>query len=100
MVRSRGHITALRMTVACAKLFAMKMLQVRNIPERLHREPRRRAKARGQTLTDYVQEVLDREVARPSLEEIFDRIESRRPVDLDISVAEFIRQERTKREAS
>jgi len=86
---------------ACAILSAMsKMLQVRNIPERLHRELHRRAKARGQTLTDYVQEVLEREVARPPADEVFDRIERRRPVDLDIRVAEIIKQERTEREAS
>jgi antitoxin FitA len=77
-----------------------KMLQVRNIPERLHRELRRRAKARGQTLTDYVQEVLEREVARPPAEEVFDRIESRRPVDLDMRVAEIVGQARAEREAS
>ena len=89
------------MLIACAILSAMgKMLQVRNIPERLHKELRRRAKARGQTLTDYVQEVLEREVARPPAEEVFDRIESRRPVDLNIRVAEIIRQERADREAS
>jgi len=89
------------MFFACAILSAMsKMLQVRNIPERLHRELQRRAKARGQTLTDYVQEVLEREVARPPADEVFDRIESRRPVDLDIRVAEIIKQERTEREAS
>jgi antitoxin FitA len=85
----------------CLVLPAMsKLLQVRNIPERLHRELRRRAKARGQSLTDYVEEILEREIARPPAEEVFDRIESRRPVDLDIRVAEIIRQERSEREAS
>lgn len=89
------------MFIACATLSWMsKMLQVRNIPQRLHRELHRRAKARGQTLTDYVQEVLKREVARPPADEVFDRIESRRPVDLDIRVAEIIRQERAEREVS
>ncbi len=76
-----------------------KMLQVRNIPERLHRELSKRAKARGQTLTDYVQEVLEREVTRPPAEEVFDRIEARRAIDLDIRVADLIREERTKRPA-
>ena len=77
-----------------------KMLQVRNIPERLHRELRKRAKARGQTLTDYVQEVLEREVSRPPADEVFDRIDSRPPVDLGIRVADLIRDERTEREVS
>ena len=77
-----------------------KMLQVRNIPERLHRKLRKRAKARGQTLTDYVQEVLEREVSRPPANEVFDRIESKPPVDLDIRAADLIRDERTEREVS
>lgn len=45
-----------------------KMLQVRNIPDRLHREVTKRAKARGQSLTEYVQGLLEREVARPPAE--------------------------------
>lgn len=68
-----------------------KMIQVRNIPDRLHRELRRRAKAKGQTLTDYVEEILEREVSRPSAEEVFARIRSRSPVDLGgVSAAELI----------
>jgi len=42
-----------------------KHLQVRDIPEPLHRELKRRAEARGETLTDYVQGILERAVARP-----------------------------------
>ncbi|HEV8687494.1 MAG TPA: hypothetical protein VGQ84_09470 [Gaiellaceae bacterium] len=71
-----------------------KMIQVRNVPDRLHRELKRRAKVRGQTLTAYVEEILEREVARPSREELFARIRSREPVDLGVSVAELIREER------
>lgn len=77
-----------------------KMLQVRNIPERLHRELRRRARARNQSLTDFVQAILEREVARPPAEEVFDRIESAEPVDLDIRVAEVLGDERAERDAS
>ncbi len=77
-----------------------KMLQVRNIPDRLHRELRRRAKARNQSLTDFVQSILEREMARPASEEVFDRIEREDPVELDISVAEILRSERTERDAS
>jgi plasmid stability protein len=77
-----------------------KMIQVRNVPERLHRELARRAKARSQTLTDFIQEILEREMARPPADEVFDRVESREPVDLDISVAELIKADRSEREAS
>lgn len=77
-----------------------KMIQVRNVPERLHRELARRARARNQTLTDYIQELLEREVAQPPPDEVFDRVESRDPVELDISVAELIKADRSEREAS
>ena len=47
------------------------MIQVRNVPDRLHSELMRRAKARGQTLTDYIEELLEREVSRPPAWEVF-----------------------------
>jgi len=75
------------------------MLQVRNVPDRLHRELVRRAKKRGQTLTDYVQEVLERELARPPAVEVFERISTRTPVNLKRSAAEMIREDRASREA-
>jgi hypothetical protein len=71
-----------------------KMIQVRNVPDRLHRELVRRARARGVTLTDYVEDILEREVARPPAEEVFERIARRTPVDLGRSVAEILREER------
>ena len=77
-----------------------KMIQVRNVPDRLHRELARRAKARGQTLTDYIQEILEREVTRPPAAEAFDRIEARPPVKLGGPAAELIHKERAAREAS
>ena len=77
-----------------------KMIQVRNVPERLHRELVRRARARNQTLTDFIQETLEREVARPLSDDVFDRIERRDPVDLDIRVAELIKADRSERAAS
>lgn len=77
-----------------------KMIQVRNVPERLHRKLKRRAAARGQTLTDYIQDLLEMEVARPPAEEVFRRIAGREPVDLGRPAAELIREERADREAS
>ena len=74
-----------------------KMVQVRNVPERLHRELVRRARARGQTLTDYIQDVLEREVARPLPSEVFARIRARTPADLGRSAQELIRGARGER---
>ncbi len=68
-----------------------KMIQVRNVPDRVHRELVRRAKASRQTLTAYIEEILEREVSRPTKEEVFARIRSREPVDLGgLSAAEII----------
>lgn len=71
-----------------------KMIQVRNVPDALHAELVRRAKARRQTLTDYVQELLEREVARPPAEEVFERVRSRPAVDPGVPAFELLRQER------
>lgn len=75
------------------------MIQVRNVPPRLHRELVRRARARGMTLTGYVESILEREVARPPAEEVFERLGRRAPVDLGSSAAEVLRQERENRAA-
>jgi plasmid stability protein len=76
-----------------------KMIQVRNVPDRLHRELTRRARKQGRTVTAYIQEILEREVAKPTLEDAIGRIAKRRPVDLGRPVAELIREERAERES-
>lgn len=77
-----------------------KMIQVRHVPDRMHRELSRRAKARGQTLTRYVQEILARELQRPPADEVFARIGRRSTVDLRRPAAALIREERQGRKAS
>jgi plasmid stability protein len=71
-----------------------KMIQVRNVPDQLHRELVRRARARGETLTQYVQRVLEREVARPPVSELLERVRTRATVKLDRPASEWIREER------
>jgi hypothetical protein len=73
-----------------------KMIQVRNVPPRVHGELTRRARARGQTLTRYVEEILERETSRPLPEEVFARIRARPKVN--ISGAEIIREVRAERD--
>lgn len=74
------------------------MIQVRNVPNALHRELVRRAKERGQTLTAYVQEVLEREVRRTSRQEVVRRIRELPSVTLPRPIAEYIREERERRD--
>jgi plasmid stability protein len=73
------------------------MLQVRHVPDEVHAELRRRAKAAGVSLSEYVLRELERIAVRPPIEEVLARSASRR---LDISMAdvvETIRAERPER---
>ena len=54
-----------------------KMIQVRNVPEDVHRTLKARAAAAGMSLSDYVKRDLEEAAARPSLEEIDARVASR-----------------------
>ena len=72
------------------------MIQVRNVPDRLHRELVKRARSKGLTLTDYIQGILEREVERPAPEEVFQRVAGRAPVNLPAPAARLIREERRK----
>jgi plasmid stability protein len=72
-----------------------KMIQVRNVPNWLHERLSSRAADRGQTLTAYVQEILEREVSQPTLVEWLDSIKERGPIDIGGEPpAEAIRAER------
>lgn len=71
------------------------MIQVRNVPDGLHLELSRRARAGGGTLTEYVQRILEREVSRPPAGEVFQRISGRAAVDLGVTAAELIDMERS-----
>lgn len=51
-------------------------------------------------MTDYIQDILEREVARPPAEEVFERVARRAGVRLGRPAAELIREERSDREAS
>lgn len=55
-----------------------RMIQVRNVPDEVHRTLKARAAASGMSLSDYVKRDLEEAAARPSLEEIDSRVRSRR----------------------
>lgn len=77
-----------------------KMIQVRNVPDKLHREVVKRAKSAGLTLTDYIQTLLEREVSRPPAAEVFERIGRRTKIDLGRPAAELLEEERLERGVS
>jgi len=71
-----------------------KMVQIRNVPDALHRKLKVRAASAGQTLSDYLLAELDRLAARPTREEMLTRIHGRTRVTLKTSAAAVIRGER------
>jgi plasmid stability protein len=70
------------------------MIQIRNVPIRIHRILKARAALSGMSLSDYVLADLQRSVAQPTREEWLARLESREPVSLPVSAAELVRAER------
>lgn len=59
------------------------LVQIRDVPEDVHRRLKARAAASGTSLSEYVRAVLGREVARPTPEELAERIRARGSVRLD-----------------
>ena len=74
----------------------MKMLQVRNIPDDLHRSLKERAAREGTTMSDLVLRELPRLAHKPSPQQVLDRIRQRSPVG-GAPAAELIRNERDER---
>jgi plasmid stability protein len=73
------------------------MIQIRNVPDWLHRKLKARAASEGMSLSDYLIRELKREAERPTLEEFRARLATRTPVKPSVSPAELIREERDKR---
>ena len=70
------------------------MVQIRNVPDALHRKLKVRAADAGQTLSDYLLAELERVAARPTRDEMLSRLHSRRRVTLKTAAATVIREER------
>lgn len=73
------------------------MLQLRNVPDRLHRTLKARAALAGMSLSDYLIEEIRRVAERPSLEELRERLAGRTPVAPSAPPAAAVRAERDAR---
>lgn len=83
------------MRVACTHAIRMaRMVQIRNVPDALHRKLKARAADAGQTLSDYLLAELERVAARPTRDEMLTRLHSRRRVTLKTAASTVIREER------
>src|SRR6478672_10307649 len=83
------------MRFACEHAHHMsKMVQIRNVPDALHRKLKSRAADSGRTLSDFLLDELERLAARPTRDEMLTRLHSRKRVTLKTPAAVVIREER------
>lgn len=71
-----------------------KMVQIRHVPDLLHRKLKVRAASAGQSLSDYLLAELERVAALPTREEMLTRLHDRTRVTLKTPAATVIRKER------
>jgi plasmid stability protein len=74
-----------------------KMIQIRNVPDALHRKLKARAALAGRTLSDYLLEEVRRVADRPTLAEVLQRLSTLEPVRGGPSSEQIIREERDSR---
>lgn len=74
-----------------------RMIQVRNVPEVLHRSLKARAATAGMSLSDYLLVELREIAERPTLAEFRERLHARRPVSMNLDTANLVRDGRAAR---
>jgi len=70
------------------------MVQVRNVPDDLHRRLKARAALAGMSISEFMLREIERSLARPAPEELLQLLRSHGRVDLPESVAEAVVAER------
>lgn len=60
-----------------------KMIQIRNVPDDLHRALKERAAKSGMSLSDYLLSEVEKVAEKPTMSEWLERVRSREPVELD-----------------
>ena len=67
------------------------MIQIRNVPDDLHRRLKARAAMEGMSLSDYLLSEVRSLAEHPTLREWLDRLHREEPVELSESSADIIR---------
>ena len=74
-----------------------KMIQIRHVPDTVHRTLKARSALAGMSLSDYLLREIRQIAERPTLEEMCERLRHREPVSLPITAAQMLREERDSR---
>jgi len=72
----------------------MMMIQIRNVPDSLHRRLKARAALEGVSMSLYVLREIEKSLARPSRQELLQAIRQQPDIVLDRSPADVLREER------
>ena len=73
------------------------MIQIRHVPDKIHRKLKAKAALEGVSLSDYLLREVSAIAERPSVEELRQRISSRSSVKTTQSMAKAVRSERSSR---
>jgi len=71
-----------------------RMIQIRHVPEVLHRKLKARAAMAGMSLSDYLLQEVRHLAEQPTIEELRERLARRTPVALSLTTAAAVRAER------
>jgi plasmid stability protein len=72
----------------------MKTLQIRHVPDDVHRILKARAALAGMSLSEYMLAELARTTQQPTRDEVLDRLRRREGPDLPVPAADVIREMR------
>lgn len=75
----------------------MKMVQIRNVPDDVHRRLKARAALEGRSLSEFALAELRRSLERPTRAELLERVRARERVSVTESAADAVRAERDAR---
>lgn len=73
------------------------MIQIRNVPDDVHRRLKSRAALAGTSMSEWALQQLLRALERPSRDELIARVASRETVSLSQPAAETLREARDER---
>lgn len=75
----------------------MKLIQIRNVPDDVHRRLKVRAAQQGRTLSDLARDAVTEYAERPTMAEVLERVRSRERVELPGGAAAAVREARGER---
>ncbi len=73
------------------------MVQIRDVPDQVHRSLKSRAASEGMSLSDFIKRELERSVERPTMHEWLALTQKAKPIKAKRSAAQIVRELRDER---